>query len=129
MGNFLLSPHCINSLRRKRLGVSRGITLQKLRDAVNLLCLTACWKQHLTEQDKRYRESERGKQYYIERLQEKIADLESQKISVSQSQCDTKVLNRIRTVASKYRSQSTDTPRWYWANKLLADLEAELLSE
>jgi hypothetical protein len=91
-----------------------------------LLCLNSFWKEHLKEKDKRYRESERGKQYYIERLKEKIADLESQRTLVSQSQCDTEVLNRIRTVASKYQSQATDTPRWYWANKLLADLEVEI---
>jgi hypothetical protein len=125
-GYWTASKKVDGSLRRKRLGVSHSITSQKLRDAVNLLCLNSCWKEHLKEKDKRYRESERGKQYYIERLQEKIADLESQKSSVSQSRCDTEVIDRIRTVASKYRSQSTDTPRWYWANKLLAELAAEI---
>jgi hypothetical protein len=125
-GYWTASKKVDGSLRRKRLGVSQSITLQKLREAVNLLCLTACWKEHLTKQDKRNRESERGQQDYIERLKQKIAALESQKTSVSQSQCDTEVLNRIRTVASKYQSQAKDNPRWYWANKLLADLEAEL---
>jgi hypothetical protein len=30
---------------------------------------------------------------------------------------------------SEYKSKSTDAPRWYWANKLLADLEAKLSDE
>lgn len=125
-GYWTASKKVDGSLRRKRLGVSQGITLQKLREAVNLLCLSTCWKEHLSKQDKCYRESERGQQDYIERLKQKITDLESQKTSVSQSQCDTEVLNRIRTVTSNYQLQAKDNPRWYWANKLLADLETEL---
>jgi hypothetical protein len=128
-GYWTASKKVDGSLRRKRLGVSQSITTQKLRDAVNLLCLNSYWNQHLREKDKRYRESEQGQQDYIERLKQKIADLESQRTSVSQSQCDTEVLNRIRAVMNKYQSQSSDTPRWYWANKLLADLGAELRSK
>jgi hypothetical protein len=128
-GYWTASKKVDGVLRRKRLGVSQSITIQKLRDAVNLLCLTGCWKEHLTEKDKRYRESERGQQDYIQRLKERIADLEDQKSSVSQYQCDTKRLESLRSIIKEYQSRSTDTPRWYWANKLLADLEAELSRE
>jgi hypothetical protein len=113
-------------LRRKRLGVSRSITLQKLRDAVSLLCLNGCWKEHLAEKDTRYKQSERGQQDYIERLKQKIVDLEGQLRVVSHSQCDTKRLKDVRTILTEYQSESKDNPRWYWANKLLADLEAQL---
>jgi hypothetical protein len=77
-GYWTASKKVDGSLRRKRLGVSQSITLQKLREATSLLCLSGCWKEHLKEKDKRYRESERGQQDYIERLQQRIADLESQ---------------------------------------------------
>jgi hypothetical protein len=128
-GYWTASKKVDGVLRRKRLGVSHGITLQKLRDTVNLLCLTGCWKEHLTEKNKRYRESERGQQDYIQRLKQRIADLEAQKLSVSQFMCDTKALESIRAIIREYQSKSTDTPRWYWANKLLADLEANLSDE
>jgi hypothetical protein len=128
-GYWTASKKVDGSLRRKRLGVSRGITIEKLRDAVNLLCLNSLWNQHLKEQSQNFKNSKQGMQFQVERLELKIADLEGELERVSQRRCDTKRLQRIRTVASKYQSQSTDTPRWYWANKLLADLEKELSRE
>lgn len=135
-GYWTASKKVNGALRRKRLGVSQSITFQKLRDVVSLLCLNGCWKEHLTEKDKLYKESERGQQDYIERLKQKITALEEQLRIVSQSQCDTQRLKDIRPILTEYqlkskesKEKSKDNPRWYWANKLLADLEAQLSGE
>lgn len=125
-GYWTASKKVDGNLRRKRLGVSRSVTVQKLRDAVNLLCLNSLWNEHLKEQGQNFKNSKQGMQFQVERLELRIADLEGELVRVSQRRCDTGKIERIRAIFSEYQSKSTDTPHWYWANKLLADLEAEL---
>ena len=97
-GYWTASKKVDGVLRRKRLGVSQSITEQKLVDTVNLLCLNSLWNDHLRERNQKTKNSTQGMQAYIERLQQKIADLESQLQRVSQKQCDTDNIQEVKTV-------------------------------
>lgn len=97
-GYWTASKKVDGVLRRKRLGVSQSITEQKLVDAVNLLCLNSLWNDYLREQGHKNKNSSQGMQFHLERLQQRITDLESQLQRVSQKQCDTDSIQAVRTV-------------------------------
>lgn len=109
-------------LRRKRLGVSQSITHQKLRDAVSLLCLDGCWKEYQQEKEMVFQVKKKEAET-IEQLKIKIADLEANLAKVSQIECDTQAIDKVRAVINRYKSEAKNNSRWYWANKMIADLD------
>jgi hypothetical protein len=119
-------------LRRKRLGVSRSITYQKLVDSAKLICIDALWKDYKGKRKSTTKKKELDSSFQAEKLRtelqkqaEEIACLGAKLEAVSQNyKCVTEEIKAVRAVVSQFKNLATNGRGWTHAKKLIEAIEA-----
>jgi hypothetical protein len=126
-GEYWTASKKVNGqLRRKRLGRSESVTIEKLTETAKTLCVNVFYKEHLERQSEKKRETARGVREYSENIKRRLKDsevkinyLENRLREVSQKSRDTETVERVTAVLDEFDARDKSTRDWVQARKLI----------